>query len=46
MLGHNWAALLIAGYDTRDWVAKSFKEDVKAIEQVISSKCPLVMGVR
>ncbi|XP_060554330.1 uncharacterized protein LOC132715356 [Ruditapes philippinarum] len=44
-IGHNWAALLIAGYDTRDWVAKSFKEDVKAIEQVISSKCPLVMGV-
>ncbi|XP_053389428.1 uncharacterized protein LOC128552417, partial [Mercenaria mercenaria] len=45
-IGHGWAALLIAGNDRRDTVAKSFKEDVKDIHKVIISKCPLVMGVR
>ncbi|XP_053389742.1 uncharacterized protein LOC128552719, partial [Mercenaria mercenaria] len=44
--GHGWAALLIAGNDRRDTVAKSFKEDVKEVHKVIISKCPLVMGVR
>ncbi|XP_053390325.1 uncharacterized protein LOC128553226 [Mercenaria mercenaria] len=44
-IGHGWAALLIAGNDERDSVAKSFTDDVKAIHKVITSKCPLVMGV-
>ena len=44
ILGHGWRALLISGYDERK--DGLFNEDVNAVKKMITSKCPLVMGVR
>ncbi|XP_053375240.1 uncharacterized protein LOC128547231 isoform X2 [Mercenaria mercenaria] len=48
-IGHTFAALLIAGNDVnpnRKELAKSFKDDVEEIKQVLVSKCPCVIGIR
>lgn len=45
-LGYNWGAVLIAGNHSDRKTAEGFKEDVKEVKKVITSKYPLVMGIR
>ncbi|XP_053375241.1 uncharacterized protein LOC123535003 [Mercenaria mercenaria] len=46
-IGHTYAAVLIAGNDDEnEGLAKSFRSDVLALKDVLSSKCPCVIGIR
>lgn len=43
--GHGWGALFIAGNDEDHTTAKAFSSDVRAFEEVVTSKILNVMGI-
>jgi hypothetical protein len=49
-LGHRWAALLVAGKDTKDVnrveISKALAKDVKELEKLLTSLAPRVFGIR
>jgi hypothetical protein len=54
MLGKDWGALLVAGdgiqsdvdQRSKDIEGRVFKDDVADIKRVITSRAPLIMGIR
>ncbi|XP_060570224.1 uncharacterized protein LOC132728581 isoform X2 [Ruditapes philippinarum] len=48
-IGHRWAALLVAGKDTKDVnrveISKALAKDVKELEKLLTSHAPRVFGI-